>query len=87
MIAAYVSIPGTVYDWRQDAYEQHKHPSVMKVTEKQKRIFVLVLAILAFIYSIVGIIHQKVFSWFLLIYSLSIILFIIFTFKDWNKTE
>lgn len=59
----------------------------MKVTEKQKTIFVLVLAILVFINSIAGVIHQIVFSWFLLIYSLSIILFIGFTFKDWNKTE
>ncbi|ETP69941.1 hypothetical protein G159_04365 [Planococcus glaciei CHR43] len=59
----------------------------MKVTEKQKNIFVLVLAILALIYSITGIIHEIVLSWFVFIYSLSIILYIIFTLKDWNKTE
>lgn len=87
MIAANEGIPEAPYDWRRDAYEKHKHPSVMKVTEKQKTIFVLVLVTLVFINSIVGIIHERVFSWFLLFYSLWIIVYIFLTLKDWNKTE
>ncbi|ANU11219.1 hypothetical protein BBH88_13405 [Planococcus antarcticus DSM 14505] len=67
----------------------------MKVTEKQKIIFVLVLAILAFIYSIADIIHQmqldispRPTSWILFIYSLTIIIvLLIVILKEWNKIE
>jgi len=63
----------------------------MKVSQKQKTRFVLVLATLAFIYSIADIIYQiqsditpRLTSWFVFVYSLIIIIFII---KDWNKKE
>ncbi|EIM07851.1 hypothetical protein A1A1_03327 [Planococcus antarcticus DSM 14505] len=67
----------------------------MKVTEKQKIIFVLALAILAFIYSIADIIHQmqldispRPTSWILFIYSLTIIIvLLIVILKEWNKIE
>lgn len=62
----------------------------MKITEKQKTIFVLVLATLAFIYSIASLIRQigpADLSWILLIYSLSMILYVLITLKDWDKTE
>jgi len=58
----------------------------MKITEKQKTIFVLVLATLAFIYSIASLIRQ-IGPADLLIYSLSMILYVLITLKDWDKTE
>lgn len=69
--------------------------SIMKISEKQKVIFVLVLAILAFIYSIADIIHQiqldispRPTSWFVFIYSLFIIIVLLTVIvKDWNKIE
>ncbi|SDI16278.1 hypothetical protein SAMN04487975_112123 [Planococcus glaciei] len=69
--------------------------SIMKISEKQKVIFVLVLAILAFIYSIADIINQiqldispRSTSWFVFIYSLFIIIVLLIVIvKDWNKIE
>lgn len=63
----------------------------MKLSVKQRNIFVLALSICAFFYSIVNIIYQiqsdispRITSWFVFIYSLTIIIIIL---KDWNKIE
>ena len=63
----------------------------MKLSERTKEIFVLVLSLLVFIYAIVDIFHQiqldifpRITSWAVLIYSFVIMFAII---KDWNIDE
>lgn len=68
-----------------------RNRQTMKWSLKQKKIFVLVLSIGAFIYSIADIVYQmqsdvspRLTSWFVFIYSLTIIIIML---KDWKERE
>lgn len=63
----------------------------MRLSERKTEIFLLILAILAFIYAIADIMYQmglgfgiRWTSWIVLTYSL---IFMFFLIKDWNKKE
>ncbi len=63
----------------------------MRLSERKSEIFLLLLAILAFIYAIADIMYQmrlgfgiRLTSWIVLAYSL---IFMFFLIKDWNKKE
>lgn len=63
----------------------------MKLTERKKEFFVLVLSFLVFIYAIADFYHQikmdtfpRITSWAVLIYSFIVMFSIL---KDWNKEK